>query len=173
MKKRAAFYLAGLLCCLCIYALGDRLARDESQRLAFADLGFAIRVPDTWLYEIAQPANGVLLSVWTGAEDESQFLYITATQEPTGESLTDKDEDELKALLKAMKEAGYEQSGTSRAGGVTFLYSRYLGEDGYPWITYTTWADGVQLRFDFSADTGGALFRAQCRQILSTFTLLS
>lgn len=115
MKKRAALYLAGLLCCLCIYALGDRLARDESQRLAFADLGFAIRVPDTWLYEIAQPTDGVLLSVWTGAEDESQFLYISATPEPTGESLTDKDEDALKALLEAMKEAGYEQSGTSRA----------------------------------------------------------
>lgn len=173
MKKRAAIYLAGLLCCLCVYALGDRLSRGESQRLAFPDQGFSLRVPEEWLFEAEEPEAGGQLLGWAGTEDGTAFLCISARLEATGGSLSDRTEEELAALVKEWQEAGYEQTGTSRAGGVTFLTCRYQGADGYPWITYTTWADGMQLTFDFSADAGGAEFRSLCRQIMSTFTWLS
>lgn len=173
MKKRAAIYLTGLLCCLCIYALGERLSREESQRLAFPEQGFSLRVPEAWRLETEEPEADGRLLCWAGAEDGSAFLYISARPEATGASLSDRSEEELAALVSQWQEAGYEQAGTSRAGGVTFLTCRYQGADGYPWVTYTTWADGTQLTFDFSADAGGAEFRALCRQIMSTFTWLS
>lgn len=173
MKKRAAIYLTGLLCCLCIYALGERLSREESQRLAFPEQGFSLRVPEAWRLETEEPEAGGQLLGWAGTEDGSAFLYISARPEATGTSLSDRTEEELAALVSQWQEAGYEQTGTSRAGGVTFLTCRYQGADGYPWVTYTTWADGTQLTFDFSADAGGAEFRALCRQIMSTFTWLS
>lgn len=116
MKKRAAIYLAGLLCCLCVYALGDWLSRGESQRLAFPDQGFSLRVPQAWRFQAEEPEAGGQLLGWAGTEDGTAFLCISARQEATGESLSDRTEEELAALVKEWQEAGYEQTGTSRAG---------------------------------------------------------